>query len=254
MRLSILIFLVVVFELSAPVLPLNWYDSSAVDTLNNGLISYWKLDEASGYRFDSEPTGTPQDLTDANTVTTATGIINDGAFFTAANDEFLYCSDSADLSSIRMVTAWVKMTTRSGNMVISSHWSLTPSDQRAWRLWFNSGAGKFGFEVAVSSTQTEVSATVFGTPSTNVLYFVAGWIDTVNNKIGISVNNGTPNTLTYSSGIRDSTAVFDIGARGLFADTWDGLIDEVGAWSRVLTPTELTRLYNAGAGMTCCPF
>ena len=30
---------------------------------------------------------------------------------------------------------------------------------------------------------------------------------------------------------------------------WDGLIDEVGFWKRILTAQEKTNLYNAGAGL-----
>jgi len=253
--LTILILCLATLSSSAPVISYSWFETVAADTLNSGLIAYWKLDEASGTRVDSEPTGTAQDLTDNNTVTSATGRISNGAFFTSANSEYLSHADSADLSTTRMVAAWVKATTLTAGMVIVLYWSVSPSQQRSWRLWWDSSTGKFKYEVSGDGiVSTSIQATTFGTPVTNVLYFVAGWIDTTGNTLNISINNGTVNSVAYSSGILNSTATFDIGARGAASDFWNGLIDEVGVWNRPLTAIELTRLYNLGAGRTCCAF
>src|SRR3990167_10705009 len=57
-------------------------------TLTDGLVSYWTLDEASGVRYDSV-VASANDLTDNNTVASATGKFNDAASFLAANSESL---------------------------------------------------------------------------------------------------------------------------------------------------------------------
>ncbi len=228
-------------------------------TLNTGLIAYWQLGEASGSRADVEPTGTAQNLTDNNTVTQTTGKLGNAAFFTAANNEYLSHADSADLSVGDIdftITAWFKATTLIGDSTIASHWSVSPSQQRAWRLFFNSTLGKMEFDVSpdgiVSTTRTAITA---GLPSTNVWYFIAAWHDSVSNTINISINNGGVDSSSHSTGVKDSTATFDIGARGASSDEWDGAIDDVGFWKKVLTPAELTELYNSGNGKQCaCPF
>ncbi|MEP7356896.1 MAG: RHS repeat-associated core domain-containing protein, partial [Anaerolineales bacterium] len=88
-----------------------------------------------------------------------------------------------------------------------------------------------------------------GSPSTGAWYFVVGWHDAVNNVINIQVNNGTANSLSWSGGVFDGNAGFEIGGRN---DTqpgyFDGRIDEVGLWKRVLGGDERTLLYRNGAG------
>src|SRR3990167_1322919 len=57
-------------------------------TLTDGLVSYWTLDEAGGVRYDSV-VASANDLTDNNTVGSATGKNNLAANFVAANGESL---------------------------------------------------------------------------------------------------------------------------------------------------------------------
>jgi hypothetical protein len=58
------------------------------------------------------------------------------------------------------------------------------------------------------------------------------------------------NTKSYSGGITVNTRDFTIGTQNDTANIfrWDGLIDEVGFWKRVLTSAERTELYNSGNG------
>ncbi len=245
---------------SAQNLVIDSYKFAQSSTLNDNLIAYWKLGEASGTRVDSEPTGTPQNLTDNNTVTQVAGIVGNAAFFTSGNVEWLSVSDSADLSvgtEDFTIAAWVKLVNLTGDKIIASHWSTTPSQQRSWLLRLNSAVGKYEFAVSsdgTSATVTTLADINFATPPTNAWHFVVASHDAVNNQMKISTNDGTPVTLGYSAGVHDSTGDFDIGARGAGADPMWGAIDEVGFWKRILTAAEITALYNAGAGKTCCPF
>ena len=219
----------------------------ASSTLNTDLISYWKLDETSGTRVDSEPTGTPQDLTDNGTVTSNTGIISNAGQFTAANNEYLSRADSADLSVGNIdfsLSAWVYMDSKSEQYIVSKHTS-------SYYVRYDGGSDRFQFVVQGSA----VSANNFGSPSTATWYLIIAWHDSVNDLIGISVNNGTANTASFSSGALDTAHDFNIGTvNNLTSVDWNGRIDEVGFWKKVLSSTERTELYNAGAGKTCCPF
>lgn len=223
-------------------------------SLNNGLISYWKLDETSGTRIDSEPTGTPQNLTDINSVGYTNGIIGNAASFIKANTEYLSAADSTDLSTFASAACWLRLRTFVTSTTIMGQWT-TLGSQASWRTYLNASTGKFEFDVSDDGvTTTSQQATAFGTPVTNVLMFVYVAYDSTNNTISISVNDGTVNSQAYALGLHDSTGEFRFGNSGSGSTLFDGEIDEAALYNRVLTTNEVTRLYNLGVGKTCCPF
>ncbi len=76
------------------------------------------------------------------------------------------------------------------------------------------------------------------------------WRDAVAGVIGISVNDGTPTT-GATAFLAGNTSPFCIGGDDPPTTApFNGPIDEVGIWSRVLTAAERTALYNGGAGRT----
>jgi hypothetical protein len=196
------------------------------------------------------------DMTDNNTVTSVAGKVGNAAFFVGANNEWLSHLDSTELSRGNFdwtFVCWSKATgPLSPNMVIASQWSLTPGNQRSWRLWYNASIGRYEFEVSGNGTATQALAdSAFGSPPTNVWHFHVVIHDSTNNIISIQTQAGPPNTLAYTLGVFDSTGPFDIGGRGTAgSDGWDGAIDEAGLWDRVLTTTEISYLYNSGNGRT----
>jgi len=64
--------------------------------LTDNLISFWGLEETSGTRVDAHGTN---NLTDNNTVTSATGKVGTAGQFTNANSEYLSITDNASLST-----------------------------------------------------------------------------------------------------------------------------------------------------------
>jgi len=60
-------------------------------------ISHWTCDEVSGTRFDSDITNS-NDLTDNNTVLSATGLLNNACDFESTNNEFLTITDANQLN------------------------------------------------------------------------------------------------------------------------------------------------------------
>lgn len=227
--------------------------SSISSTLNTSLISYWKLDETSGTRVDSEPTGTAQDLTDNNTVTSSTGILGNAGQFTSANSEYLNRSDSADLSVGQnqpfTVAGWVYLDTKSSTMAfVSKYGTGTP---REYRSRYNNGSDRFEATFYNGGGFAIVTADTFGSPSTSTWYLFAFGYD--GSSAWISINGGAKDTATGGIGADDSTADFEIGTVSS-GSYWNGRVDEVGFWKKSLSATELTELYNSGSGKTCCPF
>lgn len=217
--------------------------------LQDQLVSYWSLDEASGNAIDSHGSN---NLTDLNTVGSATGKIGNARDFEADNLEQLYCADTASLSGGNTdftIAAWVKAESLpAGNHTIVAKYNVTGNQREYW-LRYDSGT----FTLLVSSdgsTTTTRRASTFGIATVGNWYYVVAWHDSVNDLIGLSINNSTPETVAHTTGVFDGTGEFCIGSRNPAAtvDFWDGLIDEAGFWRRVLTPAERTDLYNAGAG------
>lgn len=225
----------------------------AVDTggtLPTSLSAYWKLDEASGTREDFVGSS---DLTDNNTVTQQTGKVNSAAQFTAANSEYLTVASNATLQVGDIdfaVACWVYMDTvpTTDNPTIIQL-KQTPSGE-AYRLYYHGqdGVERFEWLVESASGSTTVNANNLGKPSTGTWYFIVAWHDSVNNIIGIQMNNGTADTAAHTTGARAGNDTFWLGARSGPQTFWNGRIDEVGFWKKVLSSTEKTDLYNSGNG------
>jgi hypothetical protein len=225
--------------------------------LNTSLIAYWKLDEASGTRADSEGTGTPQDLTENGTIGNAAAVISNGAVIDTS--EWLSRADSADLSVGNIdfsIAAWCYITSVSGGQkYFVGKWG--GAGAREYLLYYDNGSERFRFIVSDGSSNGEAIANNFGVPTINTYYLVIGYHDSVNNVVGISVNAGTPNTTAWTTGSIDSTTGFAIGALDAATNpslSQNGRQDETGFWKKVLSGAEITALYNGGAGITCCPF
>ena len=221
----------------------------AASGLLTSLISYWTLDEASGTRVDSV-TSSANDLTDNNTVTQNPGKISNAAQFTAANLEFLSRADNASLSTGDIdftLAGWVYLDSlgafrvavgKRENATNREYWfEVNNSDQMRFIVSSN-GALQDGVVTASSVTL-----------STGTWYFVVAWHDSVANTVNIQVNNGTAHSAAFSLGVFDGGSRFAIGV-GESSNYWNGRIDEVGFWKRVLTAAERTNLYNAGTGVT----
>lgn len=125
-------------------------------------------------------------------------------------------------------------------------WEWTGPAELAWLAW----AGWWGYR------QWRSPAPVVGTPPafrSAMLLNASGTLDAAGDTANIQVNNGTPDSAaTSGTAPNTSAAEFRIGAREYagFEGYFDGLIDQVGIWKRVLTAQERTDLYNAGAGLS----
>jgi hypothetical protein len=212
------------------------------------LISYWKLDEASGTRVDSV-TATGNDLTDNNTVTSATGKVGDAAHFVNANDEWLSrtSNDSLRCGDIDFTWAlWVKLTDKTKTYYILDKRTAGAIE---YELYYWQAGDRF------SSTCTAggLNDAILGSPTAGVWYFVVLCHNAAANTWTMQFNDGTANSLdTGGTAPALTTGDFTLGdSSGVAAgNEFQGDIDEVGFWKRVLTAGEITSLYNAGSGVT----
>lgn len=211
-------------------------DVSTHATLPTGLVAYYTLDEASGTRSDSKGT---KHLTDNNTVTSTTGKQGNGAFFTAANSEYLSASDTGLPTGNYSVSFWVKS-------------NDTPVDYNNILQW---GTFDFGKLVWITLTSAgKVLMSNYGSSfSSATTVLNNAWHHVVLTRVGSAMKfyiDG--NTTADASGTWGTDPVlaglFELGQSGV-GGYFDGALDELGIWSKELSSTEITDLYNGGSGL-----
>lgn len=214
--------------------------------LTDNLVSYWKLDASSGNESDSHGSNT---LTEIGTAGSTSGKLNggrvvDGAFPTL--DGFSLSDNSAFDGTDRAFTLalWINATSLSGEGWFLSKWGSLAN--REFRLYTTGTTLVFTIgDSSVSTTSVNWGSAL----STGTWYHVCCWHDPSANEIGVVVNAGTPVTASWSTGIQDGAAAFEVGCNTTDGNNWQGTLDELGLWSRVLTSQERTDLYNSGNGL-----
>lgn len=225
-------------------------------TLTTNLVSYWKLDEESGTRADAHSSN---DLTDNNTVGFGTGIIGNGADFEASNSEYLSITDASqtglDLTTDFSFSIWVNVETQPSDSTMVLISKRTGTTNRSFIISYGDTSGqKFircgSYDSASGNVEnsdinisqltgfSHVSITRDGSAGLWSVYIDGVLINTATTTDTTMANSGAPFALGCDF---DNSDV----VRNLF----DGIIDEVGVWSRVLTAGEISNLYNSGAAL-----
>lgn len=220
-------------------------------------VAAWSLDEASGTRVSSVGSF---DLTDVNTVASATGMFGSAADFESTNSEYLQRSaDDASLSGgdvYLVFRAWIQFESKSALMCVLSKMGDATGTNREYMLRYDNSTDRLVFFVFTGSGSVTVTANNFGSPSTGTWCLVHCGHDPVANQIWISVNAGTRNTTSHSGGIFDGPSRFALGGQQTGAGAsnqqffWDGLIDDVVVMRNYdFTTSDATDDYNGGAGV-----
>lgn len=223
--------------------------------MHDSLIAYWKLGEASGTRVDSHGSN---NITDNNTVTQAAGIQGNAAQFTAANSEYLSLADNAAMSTANIDWAfagWVYFDTVVGGIAedLVAKYNSSVAAEREYLLFLNSSSpNRLSWSVrdGAGGTETNVTASTFGTVPTAQWLFVVVDHNAATDIISIAVNNGTADTASHTVGGADTIAPFAIGVRSGGSSYMNGRIDETAFWKRILTSDERSYLWNGGLGRT----
>jgi hypothetical protein len=206
-------------------------------SLVTNIVSYWKFDESSGNASDA--TGNGNTATNSG-VSYSTGKINNGADFEASGSNSMTVADS---TSVRVVNGWslagwVKLESAHNGYIFNARygengWGIGCNTDRKITVFAGSGVFENTIGTTVLSLDTWYHVAVYFNGSTTKLYINGTLDSTLNNN-----NITNPNTALY------------LGRKATSADDYyDGMIDELGVWSRELTSTEVGELYNSGAGL-----
>lgn len=222
--------------------------------LIDNLISYWKLDESSGDAADAHGSNT---LVNTGTPYGA-GKINNGAAFDADGKLGDADIDAFDFTATNpfSVSCWVKPT-NDVNCYITSKYFIGAAEY-GWYLRITGAAGakKIRF---LHSSNSLLDQAILVDGSTSIT--TGSWFHVVMTYSGSGVASGVA-LYVNSAGETESvifdalgtvpanTVAFNLGnANNATANAMDGVLDEVGIWSRALTATEVTDLYNGGSGL-----
>lgn len=238
------IFVIVFILILITLLMLHPSDTGRAANIYDNLISCWDLDEESGTRDDAYGTN---DLTDINTVGSASGIIGKAASFNPLNNEYLRKMDtdnSLDGGNADYTFAfWIstRNNTTSAQLINKingvSDYAISQDSSGHINFYIGNGAT---WQAIVNDTTINLTT----------WYFVIVWVDSVSHKYYIQINDGTPKEGSILGTPITNDSQFDVGS---FSGTgnFDGLLDEIAFWKRTLDNTERTWLYNSGSGRSC---
>lgn len=220
--------------------------------LATSLVSYWKLDESSGNAADSVGSNT---LTNNNTVTFSSsfGKINNGASLNGSNQYFSITDASQtglDIAGDFSICLWHNPQAAPSGQEYELVAKWTGAGTRQYRVRYeDDGAGTKSLAIVTSADGTvgnEFKATQ--TLNVGTYYFLCFLNSGGTGSIYVNASS-ISGSGSLNATIANTGAAFNIGARaGGTAGFTNGYIDEVGIWSRALTGTEITTLYNGGNG------
>ena len=213
----------------------------------DGLVAYYKLDGNSNDAHGSN-NGTVSGAT-----YTASGKINGAYDFDGSNDN-INCGNASILNiagsgSEITLAAWIKVPSSGGGTILIKGYE--GGNKMNWSISCNSDY--LGFRVVAANGRGH--RTPIGSITPDNWYFVVATCS-YGDTVPIMYINGISQSLTITDSVASTynfpstTENVMIGSQSNNTNFFDGIIDEVGIWSRALTSDEITQLYNNGNGLT----
>lgn len=206
---------------------------------SSGLVAYWKMDEASG-TVVSDSQGINHGTATNGATAGAAGKIGNARSFDGGSGIISYGTVMASTLPVTL-SLWVKPV----QVVSVGIFDSAPSRQNSFR---NFPYGNVEWWPASPNVLLGLSSDLWAH-----LVFVARYDSGSGTRYVDYYKNGA--LITTASSIGSSALPwtnFNLGAINWGTEAWYwGLIDEVGIWSRALSPAEVATLYNSGTGLTC---
>lgn len=227
-------------------LPASFWSTVHGTTLEDGLVSYYRLDETSGT--------TAKDLMRRNNLTAnnarvftseVDGIVNTGADFTQGSD-YISGGQLIPYGSFSL-SFWFY----SGNVTTNQRFYTernTGGGNPLIQLYLTGADSKVNFQLR-GDDGTGLTSISTAAVSTNTWYHVVATFNLTGKVMNLYLNAGTPVSDTYGGNTwTNNRTAIGIEAEDLSTQPNLGKMDEVAIWNRVLTSSEITGLYNSGSG------
>jgi hypothetical protein len=207
------------------------------------------MEEDTGNRNDSHSTN---HLTDnASTAFRLGGIVGFAGYL--PDTTYLYHATNAALETGDIdwtIAGWVALNKWTDYYTIISKYPTT-ANEREYVLYYYHDIDVLEFTVRKGddSGYVAVDSTVPIAAADDSWFFYVIGHDSVNNQIFISVNNETLVTAANTAGMHVGNGDFIVGGNAAnLSGNFEGWVDQIGFWKRVLTSDERTWLYNSGVG------
>ena len=216
--------------------------SAPPSTLLNGLDAWFSFDEASGNILDSSGNGYTH--TEQNGVSRTAGKVSGCSTFNGTNDYYNRSGGTYpwDSSTDFTIAAWVRPRSSSRISIIS-----TTNNIQGINLELNATYDPRINVYAGGWRRINLGINTF---SFNTWHCIIAWLDQAGRIVYISGDNGTPaSTSTFTTPTVATSAQCSIGGYNGSQYFWNGEIDELAIWNRILTADERTEYYNSGNGI-----
>jgi hypothetical protein len=219
-------------------------------SLLTGLLAFYNLSDL------TDASGNGRTLTNNGGVTFSSGKIGNAATFNGSN--YLE-NNNIDLSGATQASfsLWLKTSSQTtGQKNMFGRWggSIQPGSEQFLFTTFGNGQS---LEVLLQLNGGNGNLNQFGGGPSGPIINDNQWhnaIIVLNNSglklfwDGLLFTSREISNATIAGGSPGSTQIGDAVYKGFGSTPFDGQIDAVGVWNRALTNTEVTELYNAGAG------
>lgn len=224
--------------------------------LLTGLVSYWTSDDADISGATLLDVHGANDGTIVGATSGFTGIIGeclDYAGFNVSGMEYVDFGDINALEGIGAITIslWAK---RDSSVVSDSAGdALIGKFQggQSWLMWQTKSPDATRFRVRIGATNYDAISTSTGL-DTDWHHYVGRYDGS---EVSLWIDGVKQSTAPSATGnINTANGLVQLGTYQRNNDWWDGLIDEIGAWSVALTDTQIGQLYNSGSGLAYSSF
>jgi len=203
------------------------------------LVSYWKMDEASGNMIDAN--GSNDGTVDCDYG--ETGKINDAYGFVSANTDKVTVPDATLSTSDFTIAGWIKVPNFTAQMTIFGQYDTDDGYNIIFRF---ETSGRLRIYQSDGGSASYAESTIL---SVDTWYYVSATYVTATKTLTILINGDAKDT---DVGTNERTV--DAGADATFgtlngASWFNGIMDEFAVWSRALSEAELLELYNGGSGL-----
>lgn len=171
-------------------------------------------------------------------------------YLDCGNDPMLNITNGGSLTA----SAWVKLDTAGSQMaVISKNSSFYQNVLGSYMLTVNNGVPKFVLTNENGIPDWYVIADGVDILDIDTWYFLTGIIDNLNSEIRMYINGSLTDTQPWGGTIDDNPSSnlligshFKAGFASEYMSNFDGVIDDIGLWDRVLDQCEIVDLYTSG--------
>lgn len=228
-------------------------------TLTDNLVEVWKLNEASGNAIGAFAAinFTPSFTGVAGPTSTTGKVYPLARLFSAANGQIFTHANAAALQTGDIdftIAGWVKLSSKAFNAPVMAKDDGGGGTGREYLILYDKTSDRFLFAVfTAGATAITATANNHGSPVVgNWVYITAthnAATDTASIQVDTTVAQGVPNTMATGGALQVAGVTTpEIGGAN-WGGLMDGVINQLGFWKRVLTPAEITQLWNGGAGL-----